>query len=297
MSRASLKLAGLICLAVCLAVPGGPALADGPSRPVRPEEKTFHAKVAAVLAAALPAGPPGWDQVQRLAAGTPSRTIPDAEHHPWRLSVKIAWQDTKKTQTAQRQFAAEAGRAMQAQTSDPEYLRLHKQGQELAVKLGKAVQAQDQAEVAALQRQLEDNGAALKTHVTALDQRLKELRERHAARDAKAALSVEVNAFSREFHRPVTLEAAVRGRSLYRAAGRMSPEHGWREGESFMFLGPWQLRADARPQRMEAAPLAQAPYLSVQTIVVRVEADPARARALLEAVDWKALEGLLEGRP
>ena len=102
------------------------------------------------------------------------------------------------------------------------------------------------------------------------------------------------NALSEPFMAPFSEADPVAGQKVYRTDGNRETGGAWREGVSFVFLGAgWQLNGDGEDAYMEAVPAAGRPHTTVQTVLVRVQAEEQRARGLLARIDWKALKGLI----
>jgi hypothetical protein len=82
---------------------------------------------------------------------------------------------------------------------------------------------------------------------------------------------------------------------VYRTEGEFNANSGWREGATYVFLGKtWKLKKYGSTLNMDAAAVKGVPSLAVQTIVVRIEADPERAKQILEKIDWEALKKLIK---
>ncbi len=112
--------------------------------------------------------------------------------------------------------------------------------------------------------------------------------------DTRAEITVMANVTVESFMAPFAESEPVNGHPVYRTEGELDPDQGWQEGVSFVFLGPgWQLNGEGDEAYMESLPESDLPHTRVQTVLVRVQAEEERARALLGGINWKALERLI----
>jgi hypothetical protein len=110
------------------------------------------------------------------------------------------------------------------------------------------------------------------------------------ATDADAKVRVETN--SRYEYLQVAGQVAVGpGITGYHVKGS-----GDNQGTTWVFLGPWQISKDGSSTRFQL-PQLTGPSCSVVTVKVQVEADQARAKGILEKVDWAALKALIKELP
>ncbi|HEY6000330.1 MAG TPA: hypothetical protein VI078_13660, partial [bacterium] len=199
--------------------------------------------------------------------------------------------DTKRGREAQQKQLDATTKV--AASPDQDLQSLMRENEKLARDLGAAINKGDQAGIARINKQLEGLQAKMQKLVAAQDARMKEATRSTSAHDVQLSVSLAANTFSESFQRQGASESAVGGGLVYRTQGETASDGGWREGATYVFLGKgWQLKSDGGA-RMEAPQRAGAPALAVQTIVVRVEGDPARANALLERIDWPSLQKLL----
>jgi hypothetical protein len=61
-----------------------------------------------------------------------------------------------------------------------------------------------------------------------------------------------------------------------------------------IFLGNWQYKEEGGYRFIEAAKNKGLPRTAVQAIVVRIQADPARAGELIKKIDWERLKKLIK---
>jgi hypothetical protein len=117
--------------------------------------------------------------------------------------------------------------------------------------------------------------------------------EKMSARDVSIKVSIQVNEFSHGLYESVVLDAPVAGGLTYRSQGEWTKDNGWREGTTYVFLGKgWQMKTDGGT--IETKAQKGIPPTAVQTIFVWVQADPARAKQVLEKIDWNALKKLIQ---
>lgn len=296
MKRRLASLLGPLLLAALLGL-ARDAGADGATRPATAQERAFHQTVLAALDRAVPAGPSGWEQVERSSPAPLDRLDQGAESRPLRVSFTAAWQDAAKLaeaegrseaalQLAGAEFQAGRGRDLQ---------EVSRQMEALAERFAAALQRGDAAETARLQARMTELSDQAAGAGGEMDAAATAVSREHAARDARASVTIEVNVFEHEAGQgEVKRQPPVAGRPVQRTAGEFDAQYGlWREGQSLVLLGAWTAAASDGRTTFTAVPRPGAPSAAVQTILVRVQADDARARRLLESMDWRALEGLL----
>jgi len=218
-----------------------------------------------------------------------------AETEPLRASYHIAWQDTARKRRAQDAQVAAGAEAMQRQMAEHPTADLEKRMEELGEQLGAAAQRGDMAEVTRLQKQMEEVSQAMAKVFERHDRALRAAMDPHQARDVEAKLTLLVNEFGEDFIGRVTPERPVAGLAAYRQEGEDDPRYGWREGTTWVFLGPgWKLVKNEDSAHMENEPRPGVAHSEAQTIVARVRADAKRARKIVEALDWEALKALVK---
>lgn len=282
-----------------------PALvnADGESRPATREEKEFYKTVKTTLARALPAnGPAGWDEVSRsvveelvsLGMGEVASAVGGL---PLRVDYLVSWQDSEQIHAAEEETQKalfQQDVAQQAQPDSVELDKLYGQMEKLGNELEKAINAGDMDKAMTLMVEMEEISAKISGISEVKDTEQDELLEKMASHDVKAGIFAVVNSFTEEFYRPVKREDPIAGGLVYRSEGKFSPERGWEEGYTFIFLGNnWKFIESDGYGFMEATVNKGLPNLTVQTVVVRIQADPARTRELMGKIDWGLLKGLI----
>ncbi len=112
--------------------------------------------------------------------------------------------------------------------------------------------------------------------------------------DVSVRVSVMVNHFYESIPKDAARQEPVAGGISWRTQSK-DAQGSWREGTTWVFLGPgWKLVEGPGPY-METVPPKNAPALAVQNIVVKIQADPARAKGILAKIDWAALKKLIGG--
>lgn len=272
--------------------------ADGDSRPATKQEKDFYKSVKTTLAKAVPAVPPtGWDEeIRTVIEELTSIGIGEGigQDQPLRIEYYVAWHDTKRKEAA-NQGAQEAlsqqFEAEQAQPEGAELDKLNKQYEKLADELGKAIEAGNMDKAMKIQAEMEKVAAKMNPIYEHNDMDRDGLLEKEAPHDVEAGVFVAANSFSEDFYSPVKREAPMAGGLVYRSEGKFTPERGWREGYTYVFLGGnWKFRQDGGHGGMVAAVNKGHSHLAVQTIVVRIQADQTRARELMKKIDWSLLK-------
>ena len=168
-------------------------------------------------------------------------------------------------------------------------------GAALAAQLGQAVERGDMAAANRLQEEMDKLYDEINQILSRRDAELQAALKRHQVKDVEAGVSLLVNSAVVEFIGRVAKDQPVAGLTVYRQEGEDNPHLGWREGYSWVFLGAgWKLMREGDHQYMEFTPKPGVPHTTVQNLVVRVQAAPERARALLAALDWAALKGLVK---
>lgn len=287
------RLAGAALAAILLTTP---VLADGPSRPATPAEQSYYNQVMAVLARSTPAAPPpGWEETSRTQIKTPAYVGEGIGEDPMGLEYHVRWQDLPRSQAAQQAQVAAGAEVMRRQMAQPSTATQERRVEALAAQLGQAVERGDMATVNRLQGEMDQLYDEINRVQGQRDAELQAALKRHQVKDVDAGVSLLVNSAVVEFIGRVAKDQPVAGLTVYRQEGEDNPHLGWREGYSWVFLGAgWKLMREGDHQYMEFSPKAGVPHTTVQNLVVRVQAAPERARALLAALDWAALKGLIK---
>jgi len=267
--------------------------ADGETRKATQKEKDFYRMVMETLIKALPAGPEGWSGENNQFAELES-VSPDCEKYPFRVNYDASWNDDNRKQAADDEIQKVLGPKMMSITSNPEYIKLTEQTNILAKELGDAAGRNDKPAFERLQKELEMNAKKIHAITDANDKESDGIMEKMSARDVSIKISFHVNELSLGVYEPVVQDAPVAGCLTYRSQGVWTKDNGWREGTIYIFLGKgWQLKTDGGTY-IETKEQKGIPSTAVQAIFVWVQADPTRAKQVLEKIDWKALKKLIQ---
>ena len=270
-----------------------PLFADGESRPATAAEQAASLRMRTVMEKALPPGPPGWEEMDRTACVPAKRVAADQESFPMSAEYFVHWQDRSRVAAADQKMEAALPAMSGLVTPDQEMTRLQARFEALVTEASAAVEKGDMARFATLQQQME----ALSLQINQNADHRQGLLEREIAlgtpQDVDLKVYLETNRFTQDFNDPLSETATMAGLPLIRAGEGEQTGTGWHEGYTYVFLGDFSLKDDDGPVRMAAAERKGLSHTAVQTLVVRVQGDQARARAFLEAVDWQALKALL----
>ncbi len=279
--------------------------ADGESRPATKQEKDFYRQVKTTFFKAIPAsGPAGWDEVERSVieelrrVGIAEGAAVKIEVQPFVVDYYVAWRDSKRKEAAdekaQQALSAQV-QQQQAQPDNAEYLKLEKKYEKLADELGKAAEAGDMEKVLQLQAEMEEIAAKINRIQSGNDTEQNRLQEKMAPHDVDARVSICANYLYQDFYSPVKQQTSIAGGLVYRTEGEYTRERGWQEGYTYVFLGKnWRYKRNGDSGSMEAAPIKGLSNLTVQTVTVKIQAAPARAKELINKMNWELLEKLIK---
>lgn len=276
---------GWVC--VFLLVTVAPAMADGDSRPATAVEKNYELKVLKGFEKAMPKGPEGWTETERTEVKAPERMGVGAMG-PLRVYYGARWEDQAARAASNEKLMKESQSipmpdqaAMDAMNAEMESL-----GQKMA----EAAQKGDMATIQKLQQEADAITQKHQKTFAPMDARMREIQQSMPT-DISIAIRFEANNFEQTLYN-VTRQSPVSGLTVYRVEEKEG-EGEPRPGTSYVFLGDWQPRDQGEYLLIRAEARADIPPASVQTIMVTVRGDDARARKMLDAVDWSSLKGLL----
>lgn len=281
------KRIGIVGLLVCAA--GMAVLADGDTRPTTAAERAFCGKVCRAFTAALPAPPQGWTLADS-SEPTPPTAVAGRNPRPIEVECRVVWQDAAKARAAQQREM----QAFQSVKTDPaleaKQEKLQKQMSALSEQFGAAIQKNDTAGAKRIQDQLQSVSQELQKVLTAQSAGFTAAAKAGEVHDVQAEVSLQANN-TYAYLRRGTSDSALAGLPTYRM--EPDPQNTQEAGTTSVFLGPWRSSPQSGGISMQAPPAAGASTTSVQTLIVRVKGDKARARAILERVNWAVLRGLL----
>jgi seryl-tRNA synthetase len=267
--------------------------ADGDTRKATQKEKDFYRMVMETFTKALPAGPEGWSEEKNQFTELELVT-PDCEKYPFRVNHGASWTDDTRKQAADEEMQKVLGPKMISNSSNPELKKLMEQNDKLAKEFGDAVGKNDKPTVERLQKEMDALSKKFQAITDANDKESDSIMEKMSARDVSIKVSIQVNNLSEGLNESVVQEAPVAGCLTYRSQGRWAKENGWLEGTTYVLLGKgWQLKTDGGTY-IETKAQKEIPSTAVQTILISVQADTARAKKVLEKINWNALKKLIQ---
>ncbi len=281
------KRIGIVGLWVCAV--GMAVLADGDTRPTTAAERAFCGKVCGVFTAALPAPPQGWSLVDS-SEPTPPAAVAGRNARPIEVECRVVWQDAARARAAQQRQMAAFQSVKPDPALDAKQEKLQKQMSALSEQFGAAIQKNDAAGAKRIQEQLQSVSQELQKVLTAQSAGFTAAAKTGEVHDVRAEVSLQANG-TYAYLRRATPEAPLAGLPIYRM--EPDPQNTQEEGITAVFLGPWRSSPQSGGTALQAPPPTGASTTSVQTLIVRVQGDKTRARAILERVNWGTLRGLL----
>jgi hypothetical protein len=112
-------------------------------------------------------------------------------------------------------------------------------------------------------------------------------------RDVEVLINVTVNHFYEPLPKNAVSAPAVAGALSWRTPSEYQGQTDWREGTTWVVLGKGWKHVTTGGFWLETAPNKGIGPLELQALVVRIQADPARARTIVEKTDWESLKKLL----
>jgi len=153
----------------------------------------------------------------------------------------------------------------------------------------KALQESQMKQAEEIQKLAKENPANINDKTT------KEIFRKTAAKDATLKIKLETNAHSVSIQKDFVAAAPVAGGQSFRKESAYGDSGSWNEGATLVFLGKgWKLTGSGSSRYMESSAVKGAPVDSAQTVVVKVEADPERAKQVIAKIDWEALKKLIK---
>ncbi len=282
---------GVLAVAVLMAGAALSILADGDTRPATAAEKAFYGKVYGALAGLVPVCPAGWSSADRSKPEPPT-AVPGSRPHPIEVEVKAACRDTVRLQAAQmkQMNAVQTGGTI---LDDPKFKALMAKQQALATQLGAAAQKSDTAAMQRIQKEMDPIGKEMKTLSEAYEKKTNTAMRTNQARDAEVAVEISGNRFYEYLSGAVTQEAPVAGLPTYRVEPSDRGGGQIEDGTTWTFLGAWRTTQESGAVRFQSDE-KPGPSTTLQTVVVQVKGDKARARAILEKMDWAPVKAIMK---
>ncbi len=275
---------GLAALAAGLF--GTMIFADGDTRPATAGELACAGKTMGVLCAAIPVPPSGW-AVTKRGDTQPPHFLSGTKPRPMELVCEQTWEDRGRKQKAQQDAMTAMANIKPDKGAEANTAAAQKRFNDVMARLTAASQKGDQAEIKRLQTEMQAASKAYQDATMSQNKGLMDAMSKGKATDADVQIRVEVNA-RYEYLDVVGQETVAPGLTGYRVKGLSSDQ-----GATWVFLGPWQISKDGTSTRFQL-PQLSGPSCSVATVRVRVEAEQARAKTILEKVDWAALKALIK---
>lgn len=274
-----------------------PVRADVESRPATEAEIVFMNKVhSAFLKAAPKSGPAGWEESERTSDDISDSVAKGVEGYPMRLDYQLKWVDSAKYDAARQKTEDFAGGHAAASTGADPALQLRYE--QLAAKIGAAAEKGDMKAIERLQKEMDAVGQKMNKPFEEGERKVNAASKALAPRDAYAKLSLAVNeswlAFRNSSKGPAK-QAPIAGNPVYRMnQEKYLDNHAeWVEGTTCVLLGSWKVANHKGEKGVAASHGKKVPHTLAQSVNVCVQAEPARARALLEQIDWSPLKSLL----
>jgi len=287
--RTTKLLTGLVMLvALTVMVP-----ADGESRPATPAEQEFVFRILTTFQQALPTGPAGWDETRRTEVKRPERvTVGVEDSGPMMVDYGIGWLDQVKKEAFGARVA-EIGANLKPVAQQPENIKLQQKYEALATALGRAIEKGDMAEAQRIQKEMESVGQQLGAVYEAEGRQIEDAIAAAEPHDIKADVVLWANMNYVDLTDETTEEPAIAGGRVLRVHSEGRINNTWQEGVTYVLFGSWRRVDNEGNPYWEAVPPADNAHLKVRTLLVRVQAEEARARQILQGMNWTALKGLL----
>lgn len=272
-------------------------LADGETRPITVQEKAFYEKVIQAFKASVAAGPAGWELTQETPVSPPTRVSVGLEKQPYAISYDICWTDTLKHRQdddTRMALAMQAYNNVDTQASEKAMASIEK----LAEELGKAVEAGDMAKAQEIQAKMEKTVAPMNQEAAARDAAYSENQRENALTDMILEVNIQANVFTLSLDENWKQDEPIRGRDqVYRTEGYFDSNDVWHEGYTYVFLGQgWQLYDENGYPLLQFELINWKPHTRVFAVVVQVQGEEQRARAMMKKIDFDKLEDLFTNR-
>ena len=272
-----------------------PVKADGEARPANEAEKKFYQKVMTTLEQSCPAGPLGWEEVERTEIEELEYVGVGSEDYPFSLAYGVEWVDSERSAASEESKVQAGLKTWQENQPDKAEQELMQKLEKIAEATGAAANKGDAAAIQRLTAEAEEIAAKLVEINSARDRKLNQAVEQVELHDIKAEIGIIINTFNESFYSPIIEEDSIQGLRMIRTEGEQSEHYGWREGTTSLFMGDWKkMEEDGSEPFFQAEIRPGIPPTKVQTILIRVQAAPDRAMALIEGLDLDKLKSLLK---
>jgi hypothetical protein len=225
--------------------------------------------------------------VVRRSDANPPSYVAGTRPVPMNLVCEQEWQDKGKIQAAQSASMTAMANVKPDKSAEAAAAAAQKKFEQVMAAVTAAAQKNDQAELKRLQPEMDAASKAYQAAMMAQNKGMMDAVAKAKTTDSDAKIRVEANG-GYEFLEVSAQETVAPGIVAYRVAGRSEEE-----GATWVFLGPWQITKDRSSTRFQIRPLQGLPC-AVVSVVVRVDAAQPRATAILQKVNWNALQALMK---
>jgi len=274
-----------------LAATAGPVSADGggPVRPATEAEKTYNSTVLKTFKDAMPKALEGWEMIEGDAPA-PLETVNEGfEKYPCVVNFSSNWKKKISPEDENKKLE-EGAKIMKA--GEEKMQEISKKQEALSVKIGKAVEAGNMAEMEKLKPEMEKIAKEAEAYAAEQQKKLGASSFAELSRDVKADIHIETNASSFSIDSTVKETAKIEDALAFRSETEENIDG--REGRTTILIGDWKRKQDGEAVSMEAALDAKTTHTRAQTIKIDIIAAKATAEKLVRSMDIKSLKALLK---
>jgi hypothetical protein len=270
--------------------------AGGETQPVVEGEKNFYAAVVVpammIVKKALPPAPAGWVTTAetRIETAPPGRGG-DAVRS-LRFSYVITYRRVEGLAEEEKRLddVYRESSMRHEEEAKPQIEELLKKQTETSLKLRKAARRRNQAEVRRLNDELDENGKTMRALHEETDGKIALDVDRYLIKDAEASIRVSLNDSRAELlpGEPVSVRGAA---FALRREGGPAGATIWKEGQTLVLYGDWQLERENTFRIKGEQPLFSA---KAKTVCILITAEKKRAEQLFKKMDVKAILSLMK---
>lgn len=285
-----------LLLTILVTMLASAVLADSDARPAKDVEKDFFNKVITACESAVAGIKTTWEQADKSGAEKKEFELISvgSENAPLTHGYYIEWADQQKIEKANAEISGALANKVPEVQANSETQEL-KELDELAEKIAAAAAAGNFAEVEKLNKQAEEIATRQEATFAETDKGINDIIERLAPRDSRIVVRIALNQFYQGFDVAPTPGKLADGTVFYRLENSRMFNEGWVEGTSYVLLGKgWETKADEACISMEKAAETDKPYTMVQSVIIAVEAEQKRATEVLNSMNLKALQALIQ---
>ena len=291
-NRSALYLSKCLCFLIVFLSSAICVQADGDSRKATPEEQAYHRRVQDLFAASLNGNPvEGWETTRQTKMKDLETVGEGSEVWPMKVEYHLEWTDVVRQRQAQEAAMTKISEVAAGSAISDGQMEEYEQ---LAAKIAEAAASGNIAAIQALQEEMEHKAALMNQKFEAMDEQVASINRAESPTDTYVHLRLFANRLYQDID-PKAERITVAGQPAFRTEGYYSSSGTWNEGSTMVFLGGRWFPPPGE-SAYQFANEEGAPQTKLQTIVVWLEADPERAAAIFEMIDWRALQGAL-GQP